>query len=294
MITDLDHVIIAVRDLNGAIECFQRLGFCVKVSGSFSSLGTHNAIIYLEQTHISLVATYDPVLTMRTLPNADIILHNLDYRDASMLGFVLTTTDVDQIFQNLQGTELGSVPPYDLTSERSGQPPLKLRMLTPGGLPYRRPWPLFYQWYDQTPMEGIQNSYANGITDIARVVVGVENMEQTSRLYQHIFGLRRYAHWHVPLLHMEDTIFKVGSTFIDLVNSSDRGSITKELREVGEGIFAIILSIKDLTHTRAFFERRGVQLISIPLGPNTLLIDPQATLGIRLILAQDGEIEIQQ
>jgi stage V sporulation protein SpoVS len=78
------------------------------------------------------------------------------------------------------------------------------------------------------------------------------------------------------------------------VNSSDRGSITKELREVGEGIFAIILSIKDLTHTRAFFERRGVQLISIPLGPNTLLIDPQATLGIRLILAQDGEIEIQQ
>lgn len=61
MLTAIDHLVIVVADLQGAIERSQRLGFSVVPGGRHTTSGTHNALIGLaDGSYIELLAFYQP------------------------------------------------------------------------------------------------------------------------------------------------------------------------------------------------------------------------------------------
>jgi catechol 2,3-dioxygenase-like lactoylglutathione lyase family enzyme len=60
MLTRLDHLVIAVRDLKEAVEEYTARGFSV-VSGGRHAVGTHNALISFEDgSYLELIAFYEP------------------------------------------------------------------------------------------------------------------------------------------------------------------------------------------------------------------------------------------
>ena len=61
MLTRLDHLVILVRDLDGAVRDYERLGFAVTPGGEHADGLTHNALIPFEDgSYIELVAFVDP------------------------------------------------------------------------------------------------------------------------------------------------------------------------------------------------------------------------------------------
>jgi catechol 2,3-dioxygenase-like lactoylglutathione lyase family enzyme len=61
MITRFDHAVIAVSDLDRAVETYRSLGFDVFLGGRHEHRGTHNALIrFGGADYIELLGVYDP------------------------------------------------------------------------------------------------------------------------------------------------------------------------------------------------------------------------------------------
>src|SRR3972149_5070049 len=61
MLTAIDHLIIAVPDLEAAVKSYQGLGFAVMPGGRHTGIGTYNALIAFQDTaYLELIAFYEP------------------------------------------------------------------------------------------------------------------------------------------------------------------------------------------------------------------------------------------
>jgi catechol 2,3-dioxygenase-like lactoylglutathione lyase family enzyme len=61
MLTGIDHLVIAVNDLEAARKSYTDLGFTVVAGGRHTGIGTHNALIAFEDgSYLELIAFYEP------------------------------------------------------------------------------------------------------------------------------------------------------------------------------------------------------------------------------------------
>ncbi|MGH7187341.1 MAG: VOC family protein, partial [Pseudomonadota bacterium] len=59
MLTRIDHVMICVPDLDRGIDAYARIGFSIHPGGIHTGKGTHNAIAFLENDYLELLAIRD-------------------------------------------------------------------------------------------------------------------------------------------------------------------------------------------------------------------------------------------
>lgn len=299
MITRFDHIMIAVRDLDMAIEHYQRLGFQVTPGGTHAQLGTQNALIQFGLGYFELVATIDPVKTMQVIPTIEIVLDILDQRDSAIIGLALASNDLQQDIARLNNTKLAVTPPYVIQRERADKDPINVHVFMPGGFPWRRPWPFLYQWEktDQQRLaeEDMTPLHQNGITGITRVAVGIapHNFESTVTLYQREFGLTLDKRDYLPRLNAQRATFRVGTAFIDLLAPGGEGQLQTDLSEIGEGVFEIELTVNNLKQSQAFLARQDITTMLDAAGPSSLLIDPRQTFGTRYILIDQQLVNSQ-
>ena len=61
MLTAIDHLVIAVRNLEAAAEDYRSLGFTVVPGGRHPGVGTYNALIaFADSSYIELIGFYEP------------------------------------------------------------------------------------------------------------------------------------------------------------------------------------------------------------------------------------------
>jgi len=90
MITALDHVILAVRDLDCARADYQQLlGRLPSWEGSHPAAGTRNVLFRLDNTYVELLSPSG------TGPLADLLRAFLDARGEGMLGLAFATDDIE-------------------------------------------------------------------------------------------------------------------------------------------------------------------------------------------------------
>ena len=92
MIIGIDHVLIAVENLDKARDLYLRLGFEVLYGGKHELAGTHNAVISLaDGSYLELVGVTDPVLA-RQFPFSRQVLEALNHTNR-FAAFALETND---------------------------------------------------------------------------------------------------------------------------------------------------------------------------------------------------------
>jgi catechol 2,3-dioxygenase-like lactoylglutathione lyase family enzyme len=106
MLIGVDHVLIAVEDLDIAIETYERLGFQVLRGGKHPKMGTHNALVPLaDGSYLELIGVWDRELAAQAAPY---ILATLQHENR-LARFALESDnlDGDVMAMRARGFDLG-------------------------------------------------------------------------------------------------------------------------------------------------------------------------------------------
>jgi hypothetical protein len=92
MILGIDHILIAVEDLDIATETYERLGFQVLRGGEHPNAGTHNALVPLSDgSYLELVGVWDMALAEQKAPH----IVNALRRENRLANFALESNDLE-------------------------------------------------------------------------------------------------------------------------------------------------------------------------------------------------------
>ena len=107
-ITRLDHVIIAVRNLDAAAATYRKLGFTLTPRGLHEGKGTGNHCIMFGSTYIELLGIVDEIGAKGRLAE------RVNARGEGGLGIAYGADDADKTYAALRAAGIDAEPPNDL------------------------------------------------------------------------------------------------------------------------------------------------------------------------------------
>jgi catechol 2,3-dioxygenase-like lactoylglutathione lyase family enzyme len=189
MITRFDHAIIAVRDLEDAIQRYRGVGFDVRSGGRHTGRGTHNALIRFGLDYLELIAI-DNSDDARAAGQAALV-DFLAAAPGGLAGFALATDDIDADAEHFRQTGVPTLGPFAMERLRPDGNLLSWRLLVPYGEVWRRPWPFLIQW-DQPDEQRLAweavDAHSNGAQAVAGVTVVARDFAAVASLWRD--GLR--------------------------------------------------------------------------------------------------------
>ena len=124
------------------------------------------------------------------------------------------------------------------------------------------------------------------ISHIEHLGIAVENLEESIKYYEEVLGLKCYAVEEVVDQKVKTAFFLVGTTKIELLEStSPDGPIGKFIEKKGQGIHHIAFAVDDATKALQFAEEKGVALVDKVSrkgaeGLNIGFLHPKSTHGV--------------
>lgn len=185
----LDHVVIAVRDLDEATARYRALGFHARPGGRHTGRGTHNAIIRFGADYLELISVYDEAEARKA---GRVALVNYLREREGLVAYALATDDIEGEARRLSAAGLPVDGPFAMERLRPDVSRLSWRLVIVSDTQYRRPWPFFIQW-DQPEAERVARdagtTHPNGAHRISGLTVGVSDLEGASEVYDRVLGL---------------------------------------------------------------------------------------------------------
>jgi catechol 2,3-dioxygenase-like lactoylglutathione lyase family enzyme len=289
MITRFDHAVIAVADLERAIEAYRALGFDDSPGGRHEHRGTHNALIRFEGAdYVELLGVYDPERAIESGLNGRTLAEFVRDREGGLVGHCYATDDIEAEAERTRKAGLEMVGPFEMRRERPDGRALTWRLLVPEDIPWRRRWPFFIEWdtpdEERLAVEGV-GEHPNGARSVSGVAVAVNDLEEAVRLYSTLFDLD-------PIRRDEDTdlaakraSFDVRGFIIDMLSPTSDGPVQEMLERDGEGPFEVKIEVEDLAATR-------LALSGVEFTENTaqgeVRTPRDASLGARLVFIKQA------
>ena len=289
MITRFDHAVIAVADLERAIEAYSALGFDVSPGGRHEHRGTHNALIrFGGADYIELLGVYDPERALKSGLNGRTLAEFVRERQGGLVGHCYATDDIEAEADRTREARLEMVGPFEMRRERPDGRALTWRLLVPEDIPWRRRWPFFIEWdapdEERLAVEGV-GDHPNGARSVSGVAVAVRALEDAVRLYSILFDLEPFREDEVTDLAARRASFDVRGFTIDLLSPFGNGPVQGMLERDGEGPFEVKLALEDLA-------RSPLALSEVEFTENAaqgeLRPQMEASLGARLLFTQQA------
>jgi catechol 2,3-dioxygenase-like lactoylglutathione lyase family enzyme len=289
MITRFDHAVIAVADLERAIEAYRALGFDVSPGGRHEHRGTHNALIRFGGVdYVELLGVYDPERAVESGLNGRTLAEFVRDRQGGLVGHCYATDNIEAEAERTKEAGLEMVGPFEMRRERPDGRALTWRLLVPEDIPWRRRWPFFIEWdapdQERLAVEGV-GDHPNGARSVSGVAVAVRALEETVRLYSTLFGLEPSRRGEVSDLAARCASFDVRGFVIDLLSPAGNGPVQEMLERDGEGPFEVKIAVEDLARSRRALS--GVEFTE-NAAQGELRPPTEASLGARLVFTKQA------
>ncbi|GHO87343.1 VOC family protein [Dictyobacter formicarum] len=298
MLTALDHIIIGVHDLPQADETFrQRLGLVSSGGGNHPSGGTANRIIVIGDTYLELIAVRAPDEAQQSM--LDRLAQGNGY-----LNCVLASNDIEAdsraMFQRgvaVIGPNQGSLKSADGVSRSWLRTDIERPDLA-------QHYPFIIQ-HDSSGEErrkrlaGGQTPpiHPLGVQTVLSVTLAVENLDEASRRFQHIYGL----HPSEPHIHEQWSARVVTLSLADSTQSVELAellpasraplpqdaTLATHLHQLGESLYRITLRVEDLQATRHYLDAHKAGYTVLEDGQQTLWIHPKQAYGALIVLTEE-------
>lgn len=261
MISSLDHIILAVDDLQDAEKNYKNiLGIEPSWRGLHKELGTANVIFNFKNTYLELLSAEGEGV------GADLVNESIKKNGEGLAGIVLNTKDISKASKKLK--DLGFLVGDVLTGEGKNKDTNDIRNWKYLFLPQELTRNLFLFLIEHT--KGIlpqDEKFPSGsINKLDHVVINTNDADGFINIYQDIFNIRLaldriIEHWKSRML-----FFRVNKTTIEVIEKKDR----KDPNDSLWGLAWEVESIKD-AHERLV--SKGVEVTEIKKGlkENTLV-----------------------
>ena len=254
MFTHLDHLIVAVDDLEAAAKNYQTLfGMTPVWSGEHKELGTSNALFAFKNTYFELLSATGEGL------GADLVKHYLNQSGEGLIGIVFATDDIKKAKSSLE--EQGFNMPDISSGEGTNSSDQQVRRWKNLFLPPELSRGLFSFIIEHT--EGAlpsPMSYApSSPHSLDHVVINTNDADSFIDIYKDAFGIRlaldkTIEHWKKRML-----FFRLSKTTIEVIEEQN----DQETADTLWGLAWNVASIEE-THKRLLGE--GVDITSIKKG----------------------------
>ena len=181
MLTGIDHLVIAVRDLDAATKSYTDLGFTVMPGGRHTGIGTHNALIaFGDGAYLELIAFYEARPDHRWWAPLE--------QGGGLVDFCLVTDDLEGDAHALRraGVDVGA--PESRHRKRPDGFDVRWRFALARGA-QRGVAPFIIA--DETPRDERvprERIHANGVTGVGGVTVAVDDAARVAGWYTRLLG----------------------------------------------------------------------------------------------------------
>jgi catechol 2,3-dioxygenase-like lactoylglutathione lyase family enzyme len=181
MLIGIDHLVIAVENLEAARKSYTALGFTVVEGGRHTGIGTYNALIAFEDgAYIELIAFYEPRDDHRWFAPLQ--------KGQGLVDFCLQTDDLpgDTAALRRAGVDIGE--PEKRNRVRPDGKDIRWVFSLARG-PHRGVAPFIIA--DETGRDERvprQRTHANGVTGVGSVTVAVDDVPKVRRWYADVLG----------------------------------------------------------------------------------------------------------
>jgi len=254
MFKSLDHLIIAVEDLEKATHNYQIIMGTPPVwTGMHKSLGTSNALFNFQNTYLELLSPTGEGL------GADLINHYLKDTGEGLIGMVFATKDINGVYQSLQnhGFPLGE--PTD--GEGTNSADQKLRKWKNLFLPSDLTRGIFSFVIEHTEgdlpqPESIEPSSPHKLD---HVVINTNDADGFIKIYKDTFNIRLaldkvIEHWQKRML-----FFRLNQTTIEVIEQED------DLPS-GDQMWGLAWEVKDIEKAHERMMSEGIEITPIQKG----------------------------
>ena len=289
---NLDHAVVAVRDLQPAIDLFRDvIGLDARFGGRHAGRGTENAIIPFRDSYIELLSLFDAEEEIVASGRRGQVLADfLKAREGGLAGYCLSTGAIERQVEQLRSVGLNVPEPLAVSRTLPTGHVLRWHVLLVDGVNWRRPWPFLIQ----ADPANAENSAAEaprehplGATGIAGLAVAVTDLAKAKQLYAQ-FGFELSGEDQVPECSANRTRMTQDGLVVDLLSAAGAGPISAEVEMSGEGVFQLLLRVTSLQTAAAWLARSHIDLLPAPGYGAARLIPPDRALGARLVLTEDG------
>ena len=215
MISTLDHLIIAVKDLDEAEKDYTKIfGIPPVWRGEHKELGTINSIFNFENTYFELLASKGSGL------GADLVNSALKQDGEGLTGIVLGTDNIKDAHASISSAGYGIGEISD--GEGSNSDNVNIRRWQNLFLPPELTRGLFSFVIEHTDGELPSSNYqTSSISKLDHVVINTNDADGFISVYQDIFKIRLaldkvIEHWKKRML-----FFRLNKTTIELIESKD-------------------------------------------------------------------------
>jgi catechol 2,3-dioxygenase-like lactoylglutathione lyase family enzyme len=233
MLQSIDHLVVAVPDLDGAIKTYRDLGFTVVAGGRHTGIGTDNALIaFRDGSYLELIGFYEPRPDHRWWEPLQ--------RGGGLVDFCLRTDDLagDAAGLRRAGVAMGEL--QGRTRRRPDGFEVRWVFAVAGG-GHRGVAPFIIA--DETAREERvprERVHANGVTGIGRVTVAVSDLTAVRGWYAQALGSigREIAS---PELGAAGVRFDIGPHAFEFLAPTGAGAVRAWLAGRGASPYAATL-----------------------------------------------------
>lgn len=241
MLTGIDHIVIAVKNLDAASEEFEAAGFTVTPGGSHEKAGTHNALIpFADGSYLELIAVEKPGLAKD---------HPWFKKMAGKEGFVTFAVAADPIeyeVERLQSLGISIPELRDGGRLRLDGQQLAWKSANLESVP---PAPLPFLIQDVTARNlrvpsGTETDHKNGVKGTTGITIVTGDVQQAMVPFGKMLSAPVAALDHGFEGVQQGWRYFLEQDWIDLIQSpEDRSPLAEYHRTRGDGIYQISLTV---------------------------------------------------
>ena len=261
MINALDHLIIAVSDIDVAEENYTKIfGVQPVWRGEHKELGTENSLFNFQNTYFELLAAKGEGL------GAALVNHYLQESGEGLIGIVLGTEDIDECYKSFQskGYALGEISKGEGINFKDGSIREWKNLFLPPEL--TRGIFAFIIQHTKGSLEEFKNNDKSVVNKLDHLVIQTNDADGFIDIYRDIYNIRLALDKHVEAWESRMLFFRTNKTTIEVIEKQNG-------EETADKLWGLSWQVDSIEEAHNRLTNQGVEVTPIKKGikDNTLV-----------------------
>ncbi len=282
MFTRIDHVMICVPDLPQGIERYRKMGFNIYAGGTHPGKGTHNAIAFLKDDYVELLAIRDQAEHQAAGGSAG--LADFIAAGGGIRYIILQSDDLaaDVAAMRRRGVDVGDAVEGGRRTPAGQDLRWKAAVLGPGN-----PLPIVFIQH-LTPLEDrrkqvpVAGNHPNGVYTLDRAYVVTPDAEATAAIYAKVLGIPQPPLTRGTVIMSNMAVFQLGPTGLGIAQPYAPGPAADALERRGPGPFQALYRTTSMGAAARWMQEHGMPPLARGVrntGEHAMLATPPDTCG---------------